>query len=267
MVGLGLGGSCLALVVSGAFATAAGPHAGDSSKIHRLGTPITSVTAHARHRVFSCAFLFVLGYLAARRTRSPRLFAARSPLLGVLLVQVAARRDPVPHRPAVVARARARHHGGAVWAAPSRSSRCSSGRRPTSRRPHVDWERGRAPDLNAPDPRAAGPDRRLPRLERRRPGARRSPLGYLARAWEAERFADIDPEGFFDFQVDAAAGDARRRDDAPDRLARERLLPRPAARLRPRRRPAARHRAEPALAHVHGARRRAGAASSASSSS
>src|SRR3954467_1350416 len=26
-------------------------------------------------------------------------------------------------------------------------------------------------------------------------------VGYLTRAWEAERFADIDPEGFFDFQV------------------------------------------------------------------
>jgi len=26
-------------------------------------------------------------------------------------------------------------------------------------------------------------------------------LGYLARVWEAERFADIDPENFFDFQV------------------------------------------------------------------
>jgi len=26
-------------------------------------------------------------------------------------------------------------------------------------------------------------------------------VGYLARVWEAERFADIDPEGFFDFQV------------------------------------------------------------------
>jgi predicted ATP-grasp superfamily ATP-dependent carboligase len=25
--------------------------------------------------------------------------------------------------------------------------------------------------------------------------------GYLAKAWEAERFADIDPEGFFDFQA------------------------------------------------------------------
>src|SRR5918912_445346 len=25
--------------------------------------------------------------------------------------------------------------------------------------------------------------------------------GYLARTWEAERFADVDPEGFFDFQA------------------------------------------------------------------
>ena len=25
--------------------------------------------------------------------------------------------------------------------------------------------------------------------------------GFLARAWDAERFADIDPEEFFDFQV------------------------------------------------------------------
>jgi cytochrome c oxidase assembly protein subunit 15 len=89
-IGLLLGGACLALVVSGAFATAAGPHAGDSSKIHRLGTPITSVTAHAVVTgIFSSAFLFVLGYLAARRSRSPRLFAAAVLLLGVLLVQVA----------------------------------------------------------------------------------------------------------------------------------------------------------------------------------
>src|SRR5215218_3439251 len=25
--------------------------------------------------------------------------------------------------------------------------------------------------------------------------------GYLAKSWDAERFAEIDPEGFFDFQV------------------------------------------------------------------
>ena len=52
------------------------------------------------------------------------------------------------------------------------------------------------------------------RPERRRPvlvaafrgwndGAQAASLaaGYLARLWDAERFADVDPEGFFDFQA------------------------------------------------------------------
>ena len=34
--------------------------------------------------------------------------------------------------------------------------------------------------------------------------------GYLARVWNAERFADIDPEGFVDFQANTAARLARR---------------------------------------------------------
>ena len=97
---------------------------------------------------------------------------------------------------------------------------------------------------------AARPDRRLPRLERRRPGASLA-AGYLAKTWQAERFADIDPEDFFDFQVDAAARLARRRRDPADRLARDGLLPRAARRARPRRRAAARDRAEPPLADVH----------------
>ena len=73
---------------------------------------------------------------------------------------------------------------------------------------------------------------------------------FLARAWGAEQFADIDPERFFDFQLDAAAGLARRGRRAPDRLARERVPPRPARAAAQRRRAAARERAEPALAHV-----------------
>jgi cytochrome c oxidase assembly protein subunit 15 len=90
MLGALLVGAGLALVTSGAFATAAGPHAGDSSKIHRLGTPVVSVTVHAAVTgVFCCTFLFVLGYLAARRARTPLLFLVASVLLGVLLVQVA----------------------------------------------------------------------------------------------------------------------------------------------------------------------------------
>jgi cytochrome c oxidase assembly protein subunit 15 len=88
--GLVLAGAALALVVSGAFATAAGPHAGDSSKIDRLGTPVASVTGHAAvTAVFGCTFLFILGYLAARRARAPRLFAAALSLLALVLVQVA----------------------------------------------------------------------------------------------------------------------------------------------------------------------------------
>lgn len=82
--------SGLALLVSGAFATAAGPHAGDSSEIERLGTPVNSVAGHAVvTAVFGSTFLFVLGYLAARRRRSPRLFAVAVGLFGLLLIQVA----------------------------------------------------------------------------------------------------------------------------------------------------------------------------------
>src|SRR5213595_4354941 len=41
--------------------------------------------------------------------------------------------------------------------------------------------------------------------------------GYLAKVWDAERFADVDPEGFFDFQatrphVSLVEGDTRRID-------------------------------------------------------
>lgn len=90
LAGLVLAASGFALVVTGAFATAAGPHAGDSSEIARLGTPVFSVGVHAALTgVFGSAFVFVLGYLTARRERSPRLFIAALGVLGLLLVQVA----------------------------------------------------------------------------------------------------------------------------------------------------------------------------------
>ena len=55
--------------------------------------------------------------------------------------------------------------------------------------------------------------------------ARRSPTSFLARTWHAERFADIDPELFFDFQMTRPhVSLAERR--AADRLARELLPPR-----------------------------------------
>ena len=66
----------------------------------------------------------------------------------------------------------------------------------------------------------AGAHRRLPRLERRRPGRvarRRLPREAVG---TPQRFAEIDSEGFYDFQADAAARLARRRADAEDRVAR-----------------------------------------------
>ena len=87
--GLVLAVACLALVVTGAFTTAAGPHSGGED-IRRFGVLTDSLAVHVRvTAVFGCAFLFVLGYLAARRERAPRLFRLALGLLALLLVQMA----------------------------------------------------------------------------------------------------------------------------------------------------------------------------------
>jgi heme a synthase len=80
----------LALVVSGALATAAGPHSGGgTTQVHRLARFEPVLYAHAGVvAVFGCSFLFLLGYLAARRATAGRLFAAALAVLAVLLVQV-----------------------------------------------------------------------------------------------------------------------------------------------------------------------------------
>jgi cytochrome c oxidase assembly protein subunit 15 len=81
--------ACLVLVVSGTFATAAGPHSGGGKHVDRFATLRPTVYAHAVVvGVFLAAFLFSLGYLAARRERSPRLFAAFVTVLALLLVQM-----------------------------------------------------------------------------------------------------------------------------------------------------------------------------------
>jgi heme a synthase len=88
--GLVLVAACLALVVTGTFSTAAGPHSGDPDVVDRLGTLPDALYVHVRvTAVFGCVFLFVLGYLAARRSLSPRLFGFALVLLGVLIVQMA----------------------------------------------------------------------------------------------------------------------------------------------------------------------------------
>jgi cytochrome c oxidase assembly protein subunit 15 len=87
--GIVLVGACLALVVSGTFATAAGPHSGDPDVVDRLGHLPDAVYVHVRATaVFGAFFLFVLGYLAQRRQSAPGLWRVALGLLGVLIAQM-----------------------------------------------------------------------------------------------------------------------------------------------------------------------------------
>jgi heme a synthase len=80
----------LLLVVSGSLATAAGPHSGGGEEsVQRFARLEPTVYAHAVVvGLFLCSFLVSLGYLAARRDRSPRLFSAALAVLALLLVQM-----------------------------------------------------------------------------------------------------------------------------------------------------------------------------------
>ena len=83
--------ACFAVIVGGSFATAAGPHSGGgkADEIDRFARLDPVVYVHgAVVGVFLLAFLFSLGYLAARRERSPRLFAFGAGVFGVLLLQM-----------------------------------------------------------------------------------------------------------------------------------------------------------------------------------
>ena len=81
--------ACLVLVVSGSFATAAGPHSGGGEHIDRFATLQPVVYAHAVVvGVFLLAFLFSLGYLAANRARAPVLFRLGLAVLAALLLQM-----------------------------------------------------------------------------------------------------------------------------------------------------------------------------------
>jgi len=90
-LGLAFVGAGFALIVSGAFATAAGPHSGGGAadKIDRLGRLEPVVYVHAAIvGVFLLTFLFSLGYLAARRDRAPRLFNLGAVVFVLLLAQM-----------------------------------------------------------------------------------------------------------------------------------------------------------------------------------
>jgi heme a synthase len=89
-LGLVLVAACLGLVVSGTFATAAGPHSGGGKHIQRLGRLEPLVYVHAVVvAVFGCAFLFTIGYLASRREQAPRLFLFALAVLALLVLQMA----------------------------------------------------------------------------------------------------------------------------------------------------------------------------------
>jgi len=90
-LGLAFAAACFVLIVSGSFATAAGPHSGGgkAEDIDRLGRLEPVVYVHgAVVGIFMCTFLFSLGYLGARRDRSPRLFALAGGVFVVLLAQM-----------------------------------------------------------------------------------------------------------------------------------------------------------------------------------
>jgi cytochrome c oxidase assembly protein subunit 15 len=79
------------LIVSGALATASGPHSGGGAtdKIDRLGRLEPIVYVHgAIVGIFLLTFIFSLGYLAARRDLTPRLFKFGAAVFVLLLAQM-----------------------------------------------------------------------------------------------------------------------------------------------------------------------------------
>ncbi|HZR92014.1 MAG TPA: COX15/CtaA family protein [Gaiellaceae bacterium] len=87
--GVALGVACFVLVVTGAFATAAGPHPGGSD-VHRLGEALRSTRVHAvTTLVFAVSFLALLTWLQQRRHELPRVANAALGLLALLGAQVA----------------------------------------------------------------------------------------------------------------------------------------------------------------------------------
>lgn len=86
---VGAAAGCLVLLVTGTVATAAGPHPGDSAKIHRLWRLQDAVFSHAvGTAVFGICFAFMLGYLVSRRFEAPRLLALSLGVLGLVGIQI-----------------------------------------------------------------------------------------------------------------------------------------------------------------------------------
>jgi cytochrome c oxidase assembly protein subunit 15 len=90
-LGLAFVSAGFVLIISGALATASGPHSGGGAadKIDRLGRLEPIVYVHgAIVGIFLLTFIFSLGYLAARRDRARRLFKFGTAVFVLLLVQM-----------------------------------------------------------------------------------------------------------------------------------------------------------------------------------
>ena len=81
--------ACLGLVITGTFATAAGPHSGDPD-VGRLWVLDDAMWVHVRAAgLFGLALLFVLGYLVAHRATSPRLLRVGLVVAALAVAQAA----------------------------------------------------------------------------------------------------------------------------------------------------------------------------------
>jgi cytochrome c oxidase assembly protein subunit 15 len=80
---------CMALVVTGAVATASGPHPGSSEEVERLGVSIVdTVYVHVRvAAAFGIGVLFIGWFLGRSRASHPGLFRIWVALLAVLVAQ------------------------------------------------------------------------------------------------------------------------------------------------------------------------------------
>jgi cytochrome c oxidase assembly protein subunit 15 len=81
-------GAAFALVVTGTFATAAGPHSG-GDRVARFGRLDALLPLHAAGvAVFGLTLVFLVGYLAAQRRVTPLLFRLAVGLVALLLLQM-----------------------------------------------------------------------------------------------------------------------------------------------------------------------------------
>jgi heme a synthase len=79
---------CFGLLVSGTFATAAGPHSG-GDEVARFGTLDVALVFHAASvAAFGLCLVFLLGYLVARRDRSPVALRGAAAVAVLTLVQM-----------------------------------------------------------------------------------------------------------------------------------------------------------------------------------